>query len=98
MPLLQKSAGTIDDTFLCDDPTVATTRNTEFRAILNWLSKVDTDPVLKELITAFWYNNSYKLDIDVPYVYQEVYTALREIGVVYMWMGLLPVHLVDLQE
>ena len=84
--------------FLCDDPTIIKTRNSEFGDILNWLAKVDTDPILLEIITAFWYGSSYKMDLDESYIYREVYSALKEMGVASMWMGLLPTHIVELQE
>ena len=54
--------------------------------------------VILEIITAFWYGSSYKLDSDEPYIYREIYSALKEMGVASMWMGLLPTHLVELQE
>ena len=59
---------------------------------------VDTAPILQELITAFWYGKSPELDADVPYIYREIYIAMREMGVASMWMGLLPIHIVQLQD
>ena len=84
--------------FLCDDPTIASTRHSKFHAILDWMSSVDTAPLLQEIITVFWHGKSPKLEADAPYIYREVYMALREMGVGSMWMGLLPIHIIDIQE
>ena len=70
--------------FLCDDPSITKTRNSEFDDILIWLAKVDTDPILRELITTFWYGSPYTIDSEASYIYREVYSALKEMGVASM--------------
>ena len=63
-----------------------------------WLATVDTAPLILQIITAFWHGTSPALDETDPYIYREIYTALREMGVASMWMGLLPIHLVEAQD
>ena len=84
--------------FLCDHVDISSTREKEFHAILKWLESVDTAPIVLHLISAFWYGRAPQLDADDPYICREIYAAMQEMGVSSMWMGLLPVHLTDLQD
>ena len=84
--------------YLCDHANIVAVREREFHAILKWLQKIDTAPSILELISTFWCKQQLQLDAEEPYIYREIYAAMQEMGVSSMWMGLLPIHLTDLQD
>ena len=84
--------------FLCQDNSIATLREKEFRDILQWLQTVETSPTLIHIITSFWHGKHPNLKIDDSWTYRTVYTTMRELGVSGMWRGLLPINTVELQH
>ena len=84
--------------FLCDDSTISALREKEFGNILLWLEKVDTSPTLLHIIQSFWHGKPPAMDADDSWVYRSLYNTMRELGVSGMWMGLLPLNLVHLQD
>ena len=65
---------------------------------LLWLEKVDTSPTLLHIIQSFWHGKPPAMDADDWWVYRSLYNTMRELGVSGMWMGLLPLNLVHLQD
>ena len=84
--------------FLCPHPSMVKLRNTSFQNILTWLTDIDTDPLIIEIISTFWYGQEMDFDHDTPPIMLTMYNILREIGVHQMWTGLLPIHLIDIQQ
>ena len=84
--------------FLCPHPNMVQLRNQSFQDILTWLTEVDTDPLLIEIISAFWYGQKMQFEQDTPQCFMEIYQVLQEIGVHQMWTGLLPIQLIAVQQ
>ena len=54
----QVSERTTMHLYLCPHLTVATARERSFHKILTWFKKVHTDPLMLEIITAFWHGEN----------------------------------------
>ena len=50
-----------------------------------------------ELITALWHGENLVLDAECPQDLKSMYSTLRDIGLCQMWLGLLPVGMVNYQ-
>mmetsp|Transcript_9156 Transcript_9156/g.9268 ORF Transcript_9156/g.9268 Transcript_9156/m.9268 type:complete len:127 (-) Transcript_9156:554-934(-) len=83
--------------YLCPHPTVASTREKYFHSILAWLDTVHTDPSLLEILTSFWHGENLILDQDCPQSLKNMYTTLKDIGLNQIWLGLLPVGMIEYQ-
>ena len=83
--------------YMCDHPVMLSTKEKGFKAILEWMEEVNTAPQLKELIEAFWKGRCPIMDPQEPMVYRKIYSTMREMGVAFMWMGLMPRQMVDIQ-
>ena len=83
--------------YLCPHPTVASTREKSFHSILTWLDTVHTDPSLLEILTSFWHGENLILDQDCPQCLKNMYTTMRDIGLNQIWLGLLPVGMIEYQ-
>ena len=80
--------------YLCPHPTVAMA--TEFfYSILTLLETVCTDPLMLELITTLWYGEHLILDPEYPQDLKSMYNTLRDIGLHQMWLGILPIGMVE---
>ena len=84
--------------YLCPNPTIAIAREKSFHQILNWLETAHTDPILLEIITSFWHEKNLVLDPECPQVLKSMYNTLRDKGLHQMWLGFLPVGMVDYRE
>ena len=76
--------------YLCPHPTLAIAREKSFDKILDWLETVHTEPLLLEIITAFWHGEDLILDQDCPQSLKNMYSDLQDIGLHQMWLGFLP--------
>ena len=74
------------------------TRNQSFHKILEWLEEVNTDPMLLDVLTSFWHGEEVILGQDGPPMLQNIYRTIIEIGLHQMWMGFLPVEMVQFQD
>ena len=84
--------------YLCPHPTIAIAREKSFHKILTWLETAHTDPLMLEIITAFWHGENLVLDPECPQALKSMYNTLRDIGLHQMWLGFLPVGMVEYQE
>ena len=84
--------------FICPEATITAKRQQLYSDILEWLEKVDTCPVLLEIITEFWHGHAVQFDVDTPYVYRQMYQTMLNIGVRSMWNGMLPEAMVEIQD
>ena len=84
--------------FLCPHPTMIHIRNQSFHKILEWLEEVDTDPMLLDVLTSFWHGEEVILGQDGPPMLQNIYRTIIKIGLHQMWMGFLPVEMVQFQD
>ena len=84
--------------FLCPETSMSDKRNKLFGDIIKWLPEVDTDPLITDIITAFWHNKPLQLGVDTPYMYRQQYSKMIELGVQSMWRGFIPGGLVDIQH
>ena len=50
-----------------------------------------------EFITALWHGEHLFLDPECPQALKSMYNTLRDIGLHQMWLGLLPVGMVEYQ-
>ena len=73
-------------------------KNELFHDILTWLGEVHTDPLLLNLIREFWYGRNMVFEEDSSPILISIYQILKEIGVHQMWMGLIPINLVETQQ
>ena len=48
--------------------------------ILSWLETVHTDPLMLEIITAFWHGENLVLDPECPQALKSMYNTLSDIG------------------
>ena len=69
-----------------------------FHSILTWLEIVHTDPLMLEIIATFWHGENLVLDPECPQALKFMYNTLRDIGLHQIWLGLLPVGMVECQE
>ena len=83
--------------YLCPHPTVAMAREKSFHKILTWLDTIHTEPLLLEIITAFWHGDNLTLDEECPQSLTNIYNILRDIGLNQMWMGMIPVGMIEHQ-
>ena len=83
---------------LCPHLTRVHTRDTFFCRICKWLNDIDTNSILLHIISTFWHNEELILALDCHLQYQTMYNILRDIGVHQIWKGLVPNHLVLLQN
>ena len=83
--------------FLCPEPSITQRRNKLFNEILQWMDEVDTCPHILHMISKFWYGEQVQLE-EAPFIFRKIYNTLQEIGVQYMWMGILPLHLIKQQQ
>ena len=83
--------------YRCTHPTITSTRESGFAAILDWLKEVHTAPLLLTLLTAFWHGRAPQLDPQDSMRYRHMYSTMREMGVAFMWMGMLPKQMVEVQ-
>ena len=83
--------------YLCPHLTVAIAREESFYSILNWLETVHTDSLMIEFITASWHGENLSLDPECPQDLKPIYNTSRDIGLHRMWLGLLPVGMVEYQ-
>ena len=51
-----------------------------------------------DIINAFWHRENLVLDPECPTSLKSMYNDLREIGLRQMWLGFLPIGMVDYQE
>ena len=70
----------------------------EYHAILDWLAAEHTYPLLLEILASFWYGDDIILDDESSKSLQTVYNIMQDIGLHQMWMGFLPVGIIELQE
>ena len=84
--------------FLCPHPAMVKLKEDSFTSILKWPAEVHTDPLLLDIISAFWYGRDMEWDSDFPQSFQFIYQTLQEIGVHQMWTGILPIHLIEAQQ
>ena len=93
----QVSESTTTHLFLCPHPTVAMAREKVFHKILTWLETINTESLLLEIITAFWHGENLILDKECPKSLKNIYNTLRDIGLHQMWMGMIPVGMIEYQ-
>ena len=90
----QVPESTIIHLYLCLHPTVAITQDTYFHKILMQLEVVNTDPLMVEIIAAFWHGESLVLDPVCPESLKSIYNTLRDIDLHQMWLGLLSTDMI----
>ena len=83
--------------FLCPAPEIRDLRQTLFTTILEWLTEVNTDPLIVQVISSLWYGTNLQLPDDPPIWYRTLYNNMREISVQSMWMRFLPIDLIHHQ-
>ncbi len=69
-------------------------REKSFHEILTWLDTNDTEPLLLEIITAFWYGENLILNDDYTQHLRNRDTIRRDIGTHQIWMGMIPVGMI----
>ena len=84
--------------FLCPHPPIAKIRESEFKAILTWLQTIHTDPYLLQAITALWFGRDPEFEADDPQELCAMWDTMVDIGPQSMWLGLLPIGMVDFQH
>ena len=84
--------------FLCPHPPIAKIRESEFKAILTWLQTIHTDPYLLQAITALWFGRDPEFEADDPQELRAMWDTMVDIGPQSMWLGLLPIGMVDFQH
>ena len=72
-------------------------REKVFHKILTWLETINTESLLLEIITAFWHGENLILDKECPKSLKHIYNTLRDIGLHQMWMGMIPVGMIEYQ-
>jgi len=80
--------------YICPHLIIAVTREKLFHKILRWLDTIHTEPLLLEIITAFWYGENLTLDEECHQSLKYIYTTLRDIGPNHMWMGMVSVCMI----
>ena len=65
--------------YLCPHPNISMPREKSFHEILTWLETTDTEPLLLEIITAFWYGENLILNEDYTQPLRNIYTILCDI-------------------
>ena len=83
--------------YFCPHPTVEIAREKSFHKILTWLDTVNTEPLLLEIITAFWHSENHILADECPQSLKNIYNTLRDIGLHQMCMGIVPVGMIEHQ-
>ena len=69
-----------------------------FHKILFWLETFHTDPSMLEIITVFLHGENLVLDHECPKSLKPMCNNLREIGLHQMWLGFLPIGMVECQK
>ena len=93
----QVSESTTMHLYLCPHTTVAKARERSFHKMFTCLETVYTDPLMLEIITAFWHSDNLVLDSECPKALNYMYTTLRETSLHQMWLDLLPLGMVEYQ-
>ena len=83
--------------FLCPHPLIQSCCEKAYHAILDWLTEVHTDSLVLESLTSFWHGEDVVLDPEYTQSLQMIYNTMRDIGLHQMWMGFLPVGMIDFQ-
>ena len=84
--------------FVCPHPNMIQPKDKLFCKILSWLEDVHTEPLFITVITSFCHGEEFTMEIDCTPITRNIYQVLRDIGVNQMWQGLLPNHLLEVQD
>ena len=62
------------------------------------MNDVNTDPTLLYIIESFWHNDTVNLNQDETIIYIFVHEAIHELGIPFMLMWSILIHLVDIED